>query len=140
MGRIDLGRLVGAGLIIGALTSIGYALVMAWLLLWPWKGALAAIGRPPLWFFEIFVLVVLGLVHGLCTAFIHAGFVAQFGAGWRAAVIASITAWVAGPATVFSFCVVLGMPAEVMAGTAALGLVIGLVATVLGTRVYRDRA
>jgi hypothetical protein len=138
MPSINVGRLIVSGLVIGALVAIGYALVMAWLLLWPWKGALAAIGRPPLWFFEIGVLVVLGLIHGLGTAFTYAGFRPRFGAGWRTAVIAAIVAWVIGPATVFSFCVALGMPAEVMAGTAGLGLAIGIVATLAGARLYRE--
>ncbi len=57
MGKINSGRLILAGLIIGALTNIGYALVMAWLLLWPWKGALASIGRPPFWINEILILL-----------------------------------------------------------------------------------
>jgi len=138
MGRISIGRVIVSGLVIGALTNIGYALVMAWLLLWPWKGALAAIGRPPLWFFEIILLCVLGFIAGLGAAFIYAGFRPRFGAGPRTGLITAVTVWAICHVTVFGFCVALGMPAEVMAGTAAIGLVISIVATIVGMHFYRE--
>jgi hypothetical protein len=83
MGKISTGRLIVGGLIIGALTNIGYALVMAWLLLWPWKGALAAIGRPPFWINEVLILLGLGFVAGFGAAWIYAGVRPRFGAGPR---------------------------------------------------------
>lgn len=138
MSTINTGRVIASGLVIGALTSIGYALVMAWLLLWPWKGALAAIGRPPLWFFEIGVLVTLGFVAGLGAAFIYAGFRPRFGAGPRTALIAGATVWAVCHVTTFGFCIALGMPAAVMAATAGLGLVISLAATLAGAAFYRE--
>jgi hypothetical protein len=138
MGRINIGRVIVSGLVIGALTNIGYALVMAWLLLWPWKGALAAIGRPPLWFFEIILLCALGFVTGLGAAFIYAGFRPRFGPGPRTALIVGATVWALSHVTVFGYCVALGMPAEVMSATAGIGLIISLVATLAGAALYRE--
>ena len=138
MGRINTGRLIVSGLIIGALTNIGYALVMAWLLLWPWKGALASIGRPPFWINEVLLLVALGFVAGLGAAWIYAGVRPRFGPGPRTAIYVGLVTWFIGHVTAFGFCIALGLPADVMAITAGIGLVISVVATLAGASFYRE--
>ena len=138
MGRINTGRLIVSGLIIGALTNIGYALVMAWLLLWPWKGALASIGRPPFWISELLLLLALGFVAGLGAAWIYAGVRPRFGPGPRTAIYVGLATWFIGHVTAFGFCMALGLPADVMAITAGIGLVISIVATLAGASFYRE--
>ncbi len=138
MGKIDTGRLIVSGLIIGALTNIGYALVMAWLLLWPWKGALASIGRPPFWINEVLILLAIGLVAGFGAAWIYAGVRPRFGPRPRTALYVGLATWVIGHVSAFGFCIALGLPAVVMAITAGIGLVISVVATLAGTSFYRE--
>ena len=140
MGKINTGRLIASGLIIGALTNIGYALVMAWLLLWPWKGALAAIGRPPFWINEVLILLALGFVAGFGAAWIYVGVRPRFGPGPRTAIYVALAVWFTCHVTAFGFCFALGLPADVMAMTAGLGLVISIVATLAGAAFYREES
>jgi hypothetical protein len=138
MGRINAARLIVSGFVIGALTNIGYALVMAYVLLWPWKGALAAISRPPFWINEVLILLALGFVAGFGAAWTYAGILPRFGPGPRTAFYVALAVWCICHVTVFGFCIALGLPADVMAMTAGLGLIISIVATLAGAALYRE--
>ena len=141
MRRINYGRMILSGIIIGVIVDIVEGLLNGWLIADQWEAALAAIGKPPFVVTDIIAFNVYGLIVGIMCAWIYAGFRPRFGAGHRTAILAALTTWVLGYFLVNATIVIMGAaPFGLMLIVAVVGLVEIIVASLVGNYFYREDA
>jgi hypothetical protein len=96
MGKINLGRLVLGGIVAGIVgDALGY-LVDGVLLAQNWADELLALGRNEVSTNQIIEFNLIGLAFGIVSIMIYVAFRQLFGANWKTAIYAGVTAWVIG--------------------------------------------
>jgi hypothetical protein len=96
MGRINIGRLLLAGIVAGIVSdALGY-LVDGMLLQQRWADEMLAMGRSEFSIEQIIWFNVLGLVAGILLIWVYAAIRPRFGAGVGTALIAGVAVWVIG--------------------------------------------
>jgi hypothetical protein len=140
MGKINLVRLLIAGLVAGVVGDILGYLVDGVLLAQNWSDGMLALGRNELSAAQIVEFNLLGIVFGIVSIVIYVAFRQLFGANWKTAVYAGVTAWVIGvllPNT--DFMVVTELFSKHLAFyTTAGGLVEAVAGTVAGAYLYKQ--
>jgi len=96
MGKINLGRVLLAGIVAGIVSDVLGYLVDGILLAPRWADGMTALGRPEFSMDQIVWFNVLGLIGGIALIWIYAAIRPRFGAGVGTAVIAGIAVWVIG--------------------------------------------
>ena len=141
MGRINFGRVVVCGIIIGVVINIFEAVVNGWLLGAQWSAALVALGQPGLGVSQIVVFNVLALVVGLVMAWLYAAIRPRFGAGHLTAVYAGLVVWILAYPLAYMTMAVMGlMPWSLMLIVSATSLVEVVIAALVGCYFYEERA
>jgi hypothetical protein len=96
MGRINLGRVIFAGLVAGIVSDISGYVVDGMLLAPRWAAGMKALGHgefmPNQWIW----FNLLGLVGGIATIWIYAAIRPRFGVGAMTAIRAGLIVWVVG--------------------------------------------
>lgn len=96
MGRINLGRVLLAGIVAGIVSDIlGYLVDGVWLAS-RWSDDLAALGKPDFTNNQVIWFNVLGIVSGIVLIWIYAAIRPRLGAGFGTALIAGFVVWVIG--------------------------------------------
>ena len=96
MGRINIGRLLLAGIVAGIVSdALGY-LVDGVLLAQRWADEMLGLGRSEFSFEQIIWFNVLGLVGGILLIWVYAAMRPRFGAGVGTALIAGVSVWLIG--------------------------------------------
>jgi hypothetical protein len=140
MGKINIGRVIISGIIIGVIVDVIEGIMNGWLLSAQWTAAMAAMNQPPIGVGQVIGFNIYGLIIGLGAAWIYAGFRPRFGAGHRTALIAGLTVWVlAYFIPYFSFALT-GLPIKLMVTIGIVGLVEIIVATLVGAYFYQEDA
>jgi hypothetical protein len=96
MGKINLGRVLLAGIVAGIVSdALGY-LVDGVILAQRWSDGMMALGRPEFTSGQIVQFNALGLIGGIVLIWLYAAIRPRFGAGVGTAVIAGVAFWVIG--------------------------------------------
>jgi hypothetical protein len=140
MARINVGRLILSGIVTGIIVDIVEDVANGWLLGQQWNDALTALNRPPFTPTHLILFNIWGLIVGLATIWIYAGFRPRFGAGPRTAVYAALTTWVLAYFLCYLVLAMVGMPTGLMVTVAIIGLVEIIVAALIGMHLYREDA
>jgi hypothetical protein len=95
MGRINLGRVVGGGLLAGLVLNVYDFVVHGVLLEADWQAAMTALGKPAdtMDAGAIAVFVVIDFIIGIFSVWLYAAMRPRFGPGPRTAVIAALALW-----------------------------------------------
>ncbi len=93
MGRINLGRVLLAGIVAGLVSDVLAYIVDGVLLAEQWADGQKLIGLAPFSSSQLIWFNVLGIVSGIVLIWIYAGIRPRFGAGAKTAVIAGLTVW-----------------------------------------------
>jgi pimeloyl-ACP methyl ester carboxylesterase len=93
MGRINLGRVVLAGLLAGLIVNIGEFIFNGVLFGEEMNQAMAALNRPPVADSSIVWFVLFGFGLGFMLVWVYAAIRPRFGPGVRTAVCASLAVW-----------------------------------------------
>ncbi|MGO8717759.1 MAG: hypothetical protein ACLQMO_00905 [Acidobacteriaceae bacterium] len=140
MRKINLGRLLLAGIVAGIVGDILGYLVDGVLLQQNWADEMLALGKNEFSMTQIVQFNTIGIVFGIVSILIYVGFRPLFGANWKTAIYAGVTAWVIGillPNASFMF--VSGLFSKhLMLYTTAGGLVEVVAGTVAGASLYKD--
>ncbi len=96
MRKINLVRLLLGGLVAGIVADILGYLVDGVLLSQHWTDAMLALGRNEFSTAQIVEFNLIGIVFGIVSIVIYVAFRSLFGANWKTAVYAGVTAWVIG--------------------------------------------
>ena len=128
MGKIDWKRVMMGGLLAGLVVNI-FEAVSGILLQEEYKAAMAALGKTMQESAAIYYIVY-GFIYGIFAVWFYAAIRPRFGAGPRTAVCAGIAVWFIG-----YLLPLLGYAANDLfpANLIAIGCVVGLVETILGT-------
>ena len=78
MGKINVGRLILSGIIIGVITDIVEGIMNGWLLADRWTAALAKINHAPFSVSHVVIFNIWGLIAGFTAAWIYVGFRPRF--------------------------------------------------------------
>src|ERR1039457_6644938 len=96
MGKINIGRVLLAGIVAGIVSdALGY-LVDGVILAQRWSDGMMALGRPEFTSGQIVQFNALGLIGGIVLIWLYAAIRPRFGAGVGTAVIAGVAVWVVG--------------------------------------------
>jgi hypothetical protein len=140
MGHINIGRVVGGGLLAGLVINIGETILNVFVLAAPMEAALKARNLPAVGGSAIGVFVLLCFVLGITIVWLYAAIRPRFGAGPGTAVIAALAVWW------FAFVfpqvgnVTMGMfPAGVTALATVWGLAEVVIASIAGARFYQEQ-
>jgi hypothetical protein len=141
VGKINFGRVIICGIVIGVVINIFEAVVNGWLLGAQWSGALVALGLPGLGVSQIVTFNVLALVVGVVTAWVYAAIRPRFGAGHLTAVYAGLVIWVLAYPLAYVTMAVMGlMPWSLMLIVSGTSLVEVIIATLVGCYFYKEQA
>ena len=96
MGKINVGRVIIAGIVAGIVSDIlGYLVDGVWLA--PrWAGGMQALGRHEFGSSETICFNLLGIAGGLALIWIYAAIRPRFGAGVKTAIYAGLVVWFLG--------------------------------------------
>ena len=139
MGRINVGRVVGGGLLAGLVLNVQDFLVHGVMLKADWEQAMTALGKPGAMNDQaVAVFVVIDFLIGIWALWLYAAMRPRFGPGPRTAVIAGLTAWV-----VFALFTVSQMPmglfsTKLLLLPLAIALVVAPLAVAAGAYVYKE--
>ena len=140
MGKINVGRLIISGIVIGVFVDVIEGISNGWLLADRWTAALAALNHLPFSVSDIVAFNIYGLIVGFSAAWIYAGFRPRFGAGQTTAVYAALTVWVLGYFLPYLAMTILGMPLGLMVTVGIVGIVEIVVGTLIGAYFYQEDA
>ncbi len=140
MGKINLGRVIGGGLLAGLVINASEFLVSGLWLAPDWEAAMKAIGvtstTTPA---QIAVYNIWGFAMGILAVWLYAAIRPRFGPGPRTAYSAAIALWIPGYLLSMVPPAMMGIfPVRLMLISLAAGLVEILIGTQLGAYVYRE--
>jgi len=141
MGKINLSRLLLGGIVAGIVGDVLGYLVDGLLLAPQWSDAMLTLGRNEFSNTQIAEFNMIGIVFGMVSILIYVGFRPLFGANWKTAIYAGVTAWVIG---VFlpnvSFMYVTGLFSKHLTLYTTSGALVEVVAgTVAGAFLYKPK-
>src|SRR6202790_5828366 len=93
MSGINLGRVIGGGLLAGLIINISEFILNGVLLVQQMEAAMRSLNRPPVDNQMIVWFVVLGFALGIVTVWLYAAIRSRFGPGVRTAVCAALIIW-----------------------------------------------
>lgn len=93
MGKINMGRVMGGGLLAGLIINIGEFILNGWVLEQDWPKAMQSLNRPALPESAIPWFVGMGFALGIATVWTYAAIRSRFGAGPKTAVCAGLLVW-----------------------------------------------
>jgi hypothetical protein len=96
MGKINLGRVLLAGIVAGIVFDVLDFIVDGWLLASRWSDDMAGLGRPEFTSGMIVSFNALGLIGGIALVWLYAAIRPRFGAGPGTAVKAGLAFWFIG--------------------------------------------
>ena len=96
MGKINIGRVIIAGIVAGLVADVLGYLVDGILLAPQWAEGMKALGHAEFSSNQWIWFNLLGLVSGIVLILIYAGIRPRFGAGAKTAVLAGLAVWVVG--------------------------------------------
>jgi hypothetical protein len=96
MGKINVGRVIIAGIVAGIVSDILGFLVDGVLLAPRWAGGMQALGRPGFGTTEMIGFNLLGIAGGIALIWIYAAIRPRFGAGVQTAIYAGLVVWLLG--------------------------------------------
>jgi len=141
MRKINLVRLLLGGVVAGAVGDILGYLVDGLLLQQNWADEMLALNKNgDFSMAQIVQFNMIGIVFGIVSILIYVGFRPLFGANWKTAIYAGLTAWVIGtllPNLSFMYAAEL-FSKHLMLYTTAGGLVEVVAGTVAGAWLYKD--
>lgn len=140
MRKINLVRLLIGGIVAGIVGDILGYLVDGLLLAPQWSDGMITLGKNEFSTGQIVEFNLIGIVFGIVSILIYVAFRPLFGAGWKTAVYAGVTAWVIGVVLPnASFMIAMGLFSKHLTlYTTAGGLVEFVAATVAGAALYKD--
>lgn len=142
MGKINMGRVILAGLVAGLVAdALGY--VTDGILLAPqWDAGMRALGQTNLSPNQWIWFNVLGLVSGIAVIWIYAAIRPRFGPGPKTAVLAGVAVWVVGSLLPnLSFMWFAGLFSHQLTAMTTLGNIVEIVAGALaGASLYKESA
>ena len=141
MGKINGARVLIGGLLAGAaMFVLGFLFYGLWLSA-EFDAALQALGRSPMPEtpgMMVFILVM-SLVSGIIAVWLYAAIRPRFGAGLKTAAVAGVAAWVIGGLIPNIWWSTLELfPRAYMAKDTAAGLILWVLATVIGAWFYKE--
>lgn len=140
MGKINIGRLILGGIVAGIVSDLLGYLVDGVLLQQNWSDALLALDKAEFSTTQLLEFNLIGLVFGILSVWIYVSMRPRFGAGWKTAVCAGVTAWMIGTLLPnISFMIVLGLFSKHLTLYTTLGGLVEVVAgTVAGAALYKE--
>ncbi len=96
MGRINMSRVLLAGIVAGVVNDVLSYIVDGWLLASRWAAGMMALGRPAFTGGQIISFNALGILVGVALVWLYAAIRPRFGAGPGTAVKAGFAFWVIG--------------------------------------------
>jgi hypothetical protein len=140
MGKINLGRVIGGGLLAGLAINIIEFLVNGLWLAKEWEAAMRALGKPyETTVSQVVVFNLWGFVIGILAVWIYAAIRPRFGPGPKTAFNAAVAVWLAGYVLALLPPAVLEIfPIRLMLIGVAVGLIEMLIGTNLGAWIYRE--
>jgi hypothetical protein len=142
MGKINMGRVIIAGLVAGIVADVlGYLVDGMWLAP-QWDEGMKALGRVNFSSNQWIGFNLLGLVNGIALIWIYAGIRPRFGAGAKTAVLAGLAVWVVGgllPNLGFMWFGGL-FPHQLMMMTTLGGVVEIVIGAIAGAALYQEAA
>src|SRR5437899_11889125 len=93
MGRINLGRVVGGGLLAGLLINISEFVLNTFVIAKDMEAAMKAMNLPPMDASQIPFFVVFGFCLGIVTVYVYAAIRPRFGPGVPTAICAALPVW-----------------------------------------------
>lgn len=140
MRKINLVRLLLGGIVAGIVGDILGYLVDGLLLQQNWADEMLALGKNEFTMTQIVQFNTIGIVFGVVSILIYVGFRPLFGANWKTAIYAGLTAWVIGTLLPnLSFMYAAGLFSKhLMLYTTAGGLVEVVAGTVAGAALYKQ--
>ena len=140
MRKINLVRLLLGGIVAGIVGDVlGYFVDGLWLQQ-NWADEMLALGKNEFSTTQIVQFNMIAIVFGIVSILIYVGFRPLFGANWKTAIYAGLTAWVIGillPNLNFMFAAGL-FSKHLMLYTTAGGLVEVVAGTVAGAALYKQ--
>ncbi len=140
MRKINLVRLLLGGIVAGVVGDVLGYLVDGVLLQQNWADDMLALGKNEFTMTQIVQFNMIAIVFGIVSILIYIGFRPLFGANWKTAIYAGLTAWVLGTLLPnLSFMFVSGLFSKhLMLYTTAGGLVEVVAGTVAGAALYKQ--
>ena len=142
MGKINMGRVIIAGIVAGLVAdALGY-LVDGILLAPQWADGMKALGHAGFSSNQWIWFNLLGLVSGIALIWVYAGIRPRFGAGVKTAVFAGLAVWVVGTLLPnLSFMWVGGLYSHQLTVMTTLGGVVEIiVGAIAGAALYQESA
>ena len=142
MGKINVGRVIIAGLVAGIVADILGYLVDGVLLAHQWADGMKALGRGGFTFNQVIWFNLLGLIGGIVLIWMYAAIRPRFGAGVKTAVWAGLAFWLIGVLipNVSFMCVSSLFPHRLTALTTLGGVVEIVVGAIAGAALYKESA
>ncbi|MGD0347775.1 MAG: hypothetical protein ABSA85_13520 [Terracidiphilus sp.] len=140
MRKINLGRLILGGIVAGIVGDILGFLVDGLMLSQNWSDEMLALGRSEFSTTQMIEFNLIGIVFGIVSILIYVTFRPFFGAGWKTAIYAGVTAWVIGVLLPnASLMLVSGLFSKHLTLYTTAGALVEVVAgTVAGAFLYKD--
>jgi hypothetical protein len=140
MGKINIGRLLLGGIVAGIVADVLGYLVDGVLLAQKWSDEMLALGKNEFSTTQLIEFNLIGLIFGILSVWIYVSMRPRFGAGWKTAIYAGVTAWAIGtllPNASFMWAAGL-FSKHLTLFTTLGGLVEVVVATVAGAALYKE--
>ncbi|MGB8030606.1 MAG: hypothetical protein WCF30_13210 [Terracidiphilus sp.] len=140
MGKINMGRVLIAGLVAGIVGDILGYLVDGVFLAPQWTAGNKALGLGATTTSQLIWFNLLGLVFGIASIWLYAAIRPRFGAGIKTAVVAGVAAWVIGTLLPnLGFMWVGGLYSHGLTTyTTAGGLIESVAGTIVGAYLYKE--
>ena len=140
MGRINVGRLIGGGIVAGILVNISETILNMIVLKHPWEDAMKALGRPMTTTSTAIVVWILwGFIYGILCVWLYVGIRPRFGPGPATASKAGFVAWLlAGLLPSIAMANMAIVPASLLATSGVWTLVESILVTIAGAAIYRE--
>jgi hypothetical protein len=140
MGKINIGRLILGGIVAGIVGDVLGYLVDGVLLAQRWSDEMLALNKSEFSTTQLIEFNLIGLVFGILSVWIYVSMRSRFGAGWKTAIYAGVTAWAIGtllPNASFMYAAGL-FSKHLTLYTTLGGLVEVVVGTVVGAWLYKE--
>ena len=144
MGGINWGRVILGGLLAGILINVFEFILNGIVLAKDWEAALLTRGIPPIAgakiaVFFVWSFILWGFLIGIFAVWLYAAIRPRYGAGTHTALCAGLVVWVLGYLINSVSPLLLNLfPRRILAIGLSVGLLEVLLATQIGTRLYRE--
>jgi hypothetical protein len=140
MGKINIGRLILGGIVAGIVGDVLDYLVDGVLLAQRWSDEMLGLNKNEFSTTQLIEYNLIGLGFGILAVWIYVSMRSRFGAGWKTAIYAGVTAWAIGVLLPNAgFMCVMGLFSKHLTLFTTLGGLVEFVAgTVAGAALYKE--